>query len=234
MKATTLDVYTMSPLAVASCLCYSECMCIAEWSSNVGKSSARIIPHLSELNHSGHHCPCFRDFSLSQTLTPNPPVLFLPRSVIPEFDFWCLKREFPLCASMCSKTQNHLIKSKLRYISASCLIPSLRERGPLIWKLQHRQSLNNLVVPLNYVTEECKMICGEKLLYIVLCIANRAFKTFPQGDVELTERQGYKQIPGLVYITTSSVFVDNNSKRQRGIEKQLHWTGGKVMGWKPA
>lgn len=92
---------------------------------------------------------------------------FLPRSVIPEFDFWCLKREFPLRASMCSKTQNHLIKSKLRYISASCLIPSLRERGPLIWKFQNRKSLNNLVVPLNCVTEECKsVICGEKLFYL--------------------------------------------------------------------
>lgn len=166
MKATTLDVYTMSPLAVASCLCYSQCMCIAEWSSNVGKSSARIIPHLSEPNHSGNHCPYFRD-SLSQTLTPNPPVRFFLALWFLSLTFGVWRESF-LSVHPCDfKTQNHLIKSKLRYISAACLIPSLRERGPLIWKFQNRKSLNNLVVPLNCVTEECKsVICGEKLFYL--------------------------------------------------------------------
>lgn len=66
---------------------------------------------------------------------------------------WCLQIEFPLRASMCSKTQSCQMKSKPCYISAPGLSACgpHAEGDPLIREFPNPKSLNNPVDSLNWL-----------------------------------------------------------------------------------
>lgn len=119
-----------------------------------------------------------------------------PGSVMPEVDFWCWKREF-FCqnnyAYICSKIQNHQMKSKLHHFSAflshSFTCEPHAERGPLIWTFQNCKSWNDLVAPLNTWLRSARVWYGDEELFM-LRIANKTFKTFPHGDIRAHREAG--------------------------------------------
>lgn len=99
IKAPTLDVYVSWCCSI--CLCYSESIYVALCSSNLGKPSTSIIPHLSELNHSGNHYLelLVLQRRLSLPNSDDKSTHSAPRgTVLPELikgaRLWCLKKGF--------------------------------------------------------------------------------------------------------------------------------------------
>lgn len=110
------------------------------WKATITRCSKQVITTSHNWARTAECCSAPGLFLISVNVT-TPEIL------------WCLQSEFPLRASMCSKTQSCQMKSKLCYISAPGLSACgpHAEGGPLIWEFPNPKSLNNPVDSLNWL-----------------------------------------------------------------------------------